>query len=54
MLFILGFLSIFVIGGLTGVMVASVPYDWQVHDTVERSTELGAFQVALCTFILKL
>ena len=31
--FILGFLSIFVLGGLTGVMVASVPYDWQVHDT---------------------
>jgi cytochrome c oxidase subunit I+III len=33
MLFILGFLFIFVIGGLTGVMVAAVPYDWQVHDT---------------------
>ncbi|KAB0265565.1 cytochrome c oxidase subunit I [Microvirga brassicacearum] len=33
LLFILGFLFIFTIGGLTGVMVASVPYDWQVHDT---------------------
>jgi cytochrome c oxidase subunit I+III len=33
MLFVLGFLFIFTIGGLTGVMVASVPYDWQVHDT---------------------
>jgi cytochrome c oxidase subunit I+III len=33
MLFILGFLFIFVIGGLTGVMVAAVPYDWQVHDS---------------------
>jgi cytochrome c oxidase subunit I+III len=33
MLFILGFLCIFTIGGLTGVMVAAVPYDWQVHDT---------------------
>jgi cytochrome c oxidase subunit I+III len=33
MLFILGFLFIFVVGGLTGVMVAAVPYDWQVHDT---------------------
>jgi cytochrome c oxidase subunit I+III len=33
MLFILGFLFIFVLGGLTGVMVASVPFDWQVHDT---------------------
>jgi cytochrome c oxidase subunit I+III len=33
MLFILGFLFIFTIGGLTGVMVAAVPYDWQVHDS---------------------
>jgi cytochrome c oxidase subunit I+III len=32
-LFILGFLFTFVIGGLTGVMVAMVPFDWQVHDT---------------------
>nr|WP_210340305.1 cbb3-type cytochrome c oxidase subunit I [Microvirga splendida] len=31
--FILGFLFIFVIGGLTGVMVAMVPFDWQAHDT---------------------
>ena len=33
MLFILGFFFIFVLGGLTGVMVASVPFNWQVHDT---------------------
>ncbi|WP_121629223.1 cytochrome c oxidase subunit I [Tropicibacter alexandrii] len=33
MLFILGFLSIFVIGGLTGVMLASVPFNWQAHDS---------------------
>jgi cytochrome c oxidase subunit I+III len=32
-LFILGFLFIFILGGLTGVMVAVVPFDWQVHDT---------------------
>jgi cytochrome c oxidase subunit I+III len=32
-LFVLGFLAIFVIGGLTGVMVAMVPFDLQVHDT---------------------
>jgi cytochrome c oxidase subunit I+III len=32
-LFILGFLFIFVLGGLTGVMVAVVPFDWQAHDT---------------------
>ena len=33
MLFVLGFLFTFVIGGLTGVMVASVPLDRQVHDS---------------------
>jgi cytochrome c oxidase subunit I+III len=32
-LFVLGFVSIFVLGGLTGVMLASVPLDLQVHDT---------------------
>jgi cytochrome c oxidase subunit I+III len=32
-LFILGFFFIFVLGGLTGVMLAVVPFDWQVHDT---------------------
>lgn len=33
MLFSLGFLSMFVIGGVTGVMLASVPADIQLHDT---------------------
>jgi cytochrome c oxidase subunit I+III len=32
-LFVLGGLVTFVLGGLTGVMVAMVPFDWQVHDT---------------------
>ncbi len=32
-LFVIGFMFIFVIGGMTGVMVASVPFDTQVHDT---------------------
>ncbi|MBX4952175.1 cytochrome c oxidase subunit I [Rhizobium binae] len=32
-LFLIGFIVTFVIGGLTGVMVASVPFDTQVHDT---------------------
>jgi cytochrome c oxidase subunit 1 len=31
--FVYGFLVIFVLGGLTGVMLASVPLDLQVHDT---------------------
>jgi cytochrome c oxidase subunit I+III len=33
MLFAMGGIAIFVMGGLTGVMVALVPFDWQVHDT---------------------
>ncbi len=33
LLFVLGFFFIFVLGGMTGVMVAVVPFDWQVHDT---------------------
>jgi cytochrome c oxidase subunit I+III len=33
LLFIIVFIITFVIGGLTGVMVASVPFDTQVHDT---------------------
>ncbi|WP_018917473.1 cytochrome c oxidase subunit I [Vreelandella zhanjiangensis] len=33
MLWIVGFLVIFVCGGLTGVMLALVPFNWQVHDT---------------------
>ena len=32
-LFVLGFLFNFVLGGLTGVMLAVIPFDLQVHDT---------------------
>src|SRR5687767_1375199 len=32
-LFAVGFLVLFVLGGITGVMTASVPFDWQVHDS---------------------
>jgi cytochrome c oxidase subunit 1 len=32
-LFILGFFFIFVLGGITGVMVAAIPFNAQVHDT---------------------
>ncbi|WP_317134580.1 cbb3-type cytochrome c oxidase subunit I [Leptolyngbya sp. 7M] len=33
MLFAMGFVGEFVIGGISGVMVASVPFDIHVHDT---------------------
>ena len=33
MLWLLGFLVVFVCGGLTGVMLALVPFNWQAHDT---------------------
>jgi cytochrome c oxidase subunit I+III len=31
--FAIGSIIVFVMGGLTGVMVAFVPFDWQAHDT---------------------
>src|SRR5690606_24076010 len=33
MLYIFGGLATFILGGLTGVMVALVPFDFQAHDT---------------------
>jgi cytochrome c oxidase subunit 1 len=33
MMFAVGFIAMFIIGGLSGVMLASVPVNWQVHDT---------------------
>jgi cytochrome c oxidase subunit 1 len=33
LMFVLGFFAIFILGGLTGVMLASVPLDLQIHDT---------------------
>jgi cytochrome c oxidase subunit 1 len=33
MLFAIGFLAMFLIGGLTGIMLAAVPFDWQVSDS---------------------
>jgi cytochrome c oxidase subunit I+III len=33
MLYTIGFIVLFILGGITGIMVASVPFDWQVHDT---------------------
>jgi cytochrome c oxidase subunit 1/cytochrome c oxidase subunit I+III len=31
--FILGFIALIVAGGLSGVVTALIPFDWQVHDT---------------------
>jgi cytochrome c oxidase subunit 1 len=33
MLFCIGFLSMFLIGGLTGIMLGAVPFDYQLQDT---------------------
>jgi heme/copper-type cytochrome/quinol oxidase subunit 1 len=33
MLYVFGFFFVFVLGGLTGVMVAMVPFDWQAHES---------------------
>ena len=33
MLFSLGFVGLFTIGGLSGIFVAAFPFDWQAHDT---------------------
>ncbi|MCG6118558.1 MAG: cytochrome c oxidase subunit I [Aquimonas sp.] len=33
MLYLFGFVFVFVCGGLTGVMLALVPFNWQAHDT---------------------
>jgi cytochrome c oxidase subunit I len=33
LLFAAGFLSVFLMGGITGVVLATFPVDWQLHDT---------------------
>jgi cytochrome c oxidase subunit I+III len=33
LLWVVGAIVTFIAGGVTGVMVASVPFDWQAHDT---------------------
>src|SRR6059058_5917454 len=33
MLFALGFVGVFTVGGLSGIFVAAYPFDWQVTDT---------------------
>ena len=33
MLFALGFIAVFTIGGISGIFLAAFPFDWQVHDS---------------------
>jgi cytochrome c oxidase subunit 1 len=33
MLFALGFIAVFTIGGLSGIFLAAYPFDWQAHDS---------------------
>lgn len=33
MLFVVGFVANFIVGGITGVMTASIPFDYVIHDT---------------------
>lgn len=33
LLYVIGFIVLFVNGGITGIMLAAVPFDWQVHDS---------------------
>jgi cytochrome c oxidase subunit I+III len=33
LLYTIGFIVLFILGGITGLMIASVPFNWQVHDT---------------------
>ena len=40
-LFVVGSILIFTVGGLSGVMVAMVPFDWQAHDTISSSPISG-------------
>jgi cytochrome c oxidase subunit 1 len=52
LLFVLGFLFLFVLGGITGVMVASVPFDQQAHDTYFIVAHLHYVQVGAFVFPL--
>ena len=51
-LFVLGMLVIFLIGGLTGVMVAMVPFNWQAHDTAFVTAHLHYVMIGGMVFPL--
>jgi cytochrome c oxidase subunit 1 len=52
LLFAIGFVVLFVCGGITGVMVASVPFDLQAHDTYFVVAHLHYVQVGAFVFPL--
>jgi cytochrome c oxidase subunit I+III len=52
LLFSIGFIVLFVLGGITGVMVASVPFDQQAHDTYFIVAHLHYVQVGAFVFPL--
>jgi cytochrome c oxidase subunit 1 len=52
LLFVIGFIVLFVCGGITGVMVASVPFDQQAHDTYFVVAHLHYVQIGAFVFPL--
>ena len=52
LLFVIGFIVLFVMGGITGVMVASVPFDQQAHDTYFVVAHLHYVQIGAFVFPL--
>ena len=52
LLFVIGFIVLFVLGGITGVMVASVPFDQQAHDSYFVVAHLHYVQVGAFVFPL--
>ncbi|HEX8271509.1 MAG TPA: cytochrome c oxidase subunit I [Longimicrobiaceae bacterium] len=52
LLFVLGFIVLFTLGGITGVMVASVPFDQQAHDTYFIVAHLHYVQIGAFVFPL--
>ncbi|HEX2617566.1 MAG TPA: cytochrome c oxidase subunit I, partial [Flavobacteriales bacterium] len=52
LLYVIGFIVLFVCGGITGVMVASVPFDQQAHDTYFVVAHLHYVQIGAFVFPL--
>src|SRR3712207_7869982 len=56
--FAVGFLSTFVVGGISGVILAIFPVDWYLHDTYfvrseEHTSELQSRQYLVCRLLLE-